>query len=336
MIYPPAPAVLNRATAPAGTFKQYPYTPALRPYLLDPLLDRSVTGVLGEHWLPTTGDAASLVGLSADRRALTPRAGLDGVASIAVTAGGSGYSSAPTVTLSAPGGSGTQATAIAIVAGGAVTGFFVTNPGSGYASAPTVTLAGGGGAGAAGTASRDGRPTYGASSITLKSGGVNALMTDQLDQTPYSAFAVLKQVKSGAIYMGTATEVTSEGGDYTLSSNVGLIQNSMRGTAGTGAINAAGSSAIADGAVIFIGFSYDGTTRQLYVPGYPLATAATAKTLAGRLFGFGNAFYKLAAFDRSVEFFEMGFTARALTQAEFDALYARAKLRQNLFGRNVA
>lgn len=44
--------------------------------------------------------------------------------------GGSGYTSAPTVTIY--GGSGTGATATATVSGGAVTSFQITNPGSGY------------------------------------------------------------------------------------------------------------------------------------------------------------------------------------------------------------
>src|SRR5487761_1095297 len=69
---------------------------------------------------------------------------------IAVTAGGSGYTSAPTVTASGGGGSG--ATFTATVAGGVVTGVTVTNPGSGYTSAPTLAFSGGGGTGATATA----------------------------------------------------------------------------------------------------------------------------------------------------------------------------------------
>ncbi len=75
-----------------------------------------------------------------------------GVGSITLGAGGTGYTTAPTVTLSAPQqAGGVQATATATVSAGAVTGFTVTNPGSGYTSAPTVTI-GGPGTGATGTA----------------------------------------------------------------------------------------------------------------------------------------------------------------------------------------
>ena len=64
---------------------------------------------------------------------------------IAVTAGGSGYTSAPTVTIT---GDGTSATATATVAGGAVTAVTITDNGSGYENA-VVTFSGGGGSAAA-------------------------------------------------------------------------------------------------------------------------------------------------------------------------------------------
>ena len=65
------------------------------------------------------------------------------LAGITVTAGGSGYTSAPTVSITGGGGSG--ATATAVRASGAVTGVTLTNPGSGYTSAPTIAFSGGGG-----------------------------------------------------------------------------------------------------------------------------------------------------------------------------------------------
>lgn len=75
----------------------------------------------------------------------------NGVTAITIGAGGTGYTSAPTVTLT--GGGGTGATAEATVSGGVVTKITVTNSGSGYTTAPTVALAGGGGTGATATAS---------------------------------------------------------------------------------------------------------------------------------------------------------------------------------------
>lgn len=76
---------------------------------------------------------------------------LDGeVTGINVTAAGSGYTSAPTVTFT--GGAGTGAKAKAIIAGGQVTRIIVTDPGAGYTSAPTIGFTGGGGTGATATA----------------------------------------------------------------------------------------------------------------------------------------------------------------------------------------
>jgi hypothetical protein len=66
----------------------------------------------------------------------------DIVDTVAVSNGGAGYTSAPTVAFS--GGGGTGAAALATVSGGAVTAIAVTNHGSGYTSAPSVTLTGGG------------------------------------------------------------------------------------------------------------------------------------------------------------------------------------------------
>lgn len=68
------------------------------------------------------------------------------VASITVTNGGSGYTSAPDVIISG------NATAVATVANGSVTGITVTFAGNGYLSPPLITFSGGGGSGAAATA----------------------------------------------------------------------------------------------------------------------------------------------------------------------------------------
>lgn len=76
------------------------------------------------------------------------------VGTIAVTNGGSGYTSAPAVTISAPNeANGVQATAVATITANAVSFITLTEAGTGYTSAPTVTLSGGGGSGAAAVAS---------------------------------------------------------------------------------------------------------------------------------------------------------------------------------------
>lgn len=66
---------------------------------------------------------------------------------ISVVNGGSGYPNNPAVTISPPNvAGGTQATALAVVAGGVIKSIQIVNPGSGYTQAPTVTVAGGTGA----------------------------------------------------------------------------------------------------------------------------------------------------------------------------------------------
>ena len=67
---------------------------------------------------------------------------------VQVTNGGSGYSSAPTVTIA---GDGTGAEATATVSGGAVTAINITAAGTGY-SYVTITFSGGAGSNAAATA----------------------------------------------------------------------------------------------------------------------------------------------------------------------------------------
>jgi FtsP/CotA-like multicopper oxidase with cupredoxin domain len=74
--------------------------------------------------------------------------------SVAVTAGGSGYTAAPLVSFVGGGGSG--ALAVATLSNGTITSILITNVGSGYTSAPSVAFVDpGGGTGATATASFD-------------------------------------------------------------------------------------------------------------------------------------------------------------------------------------
>jgi hypothetical protein len=66
-----------------------------------------------------------------------------------ILSGGSGYTSAPTVSIT--GGGGTGAAASASVKNGSVTSIAVTAAGSGYNSPPAVSFYGGGGSGAQAT-----------------------------------------------------------------------------------------------------------------------------------------------------------------------------------------
>lgn len=84
-----------------------------------------------------------------------PSAASGGVTGITVISGGANYLSTPEVRIT--GGSGTGATAMAVVVNGAVVSVTVTNPGTGYTSVPTVSFfVPGGGFGAAATSTLTG------------------------------------------------------------------------------------------------------------------------------------------------------------------------------------
>ena len=88
----------------------------------------------------------------------------------APTGSGSGYSSAPTVTIAAPGGTGhTTATATAAISGfvSAINFNPATGGGTGYTGTPAVNFVGGGGSGATATATTTGY----VSSATVNNGG---------------------------------------------------------------------------------------------------------------------------------------------------------------------
>ncbi len=63
------------------------------------------------------------------------------VESYTIVSGGSGYTTAPTVTVAGPGESGSTALATATISGGTVTAINVISPGSGYSGTPMVTIA---------------------------------------------------------------------------------------------------------------------------------------------------------------------------------------------------
>jgi FtsP/CotA-like multicopper oxidase with cupredoxin domain len=115
----------------------------------------------------TFNSAALTTGVQAAYRATQPTPivpmsayGQGAVLTAAVTLGGSGYTTAPTVGFS--GGGGTGAAGKAVVVAGHVVTIFVTSGGTGYTSAPTVTftpVSGGTGAAASATVTNGPYPT---------------------------------------------------------------------------------------------------------------------------------------------------------------------------------
>jgi hypothetical protein len=154
------------------------------------------------------------------------------VASVTLTNPGNGYTTTPTVTLSAPPSGGTQATASAAmttVSNGQVASITLVAGGTGYTSAPAVTLSGGGGSGATATATVGlaGSPVE---SITVTNagtqcysvppsvsitggGGVGAVATAVLSSTASCVYSWNPTASCGNPWKGdTETGITLSGG----------------------------------------------------------------------------------------------------------------------------
>lgn len=112
-----------------------------------------------------------------------------GVTGFNVTNGGSGYTSAPAVTVAASGSTGgVQATATASVNAGKVSSIQIVNPGTLYTSAPAVTFSGGGGANAAATATFIHASTIDALNLSIFWGNSRRVL-DYRDWSTFNAFA---------------------------------------------------------------------------------------------------------------------------------------------------
>lgn len=143
------------------------------------------------------------------------------VSTIAVTAGGSGYTSAPAVQISAPNeANGVQATAVATITANAVSSVTLTEAGTGYTAAPTITFSGGGGSGAAAIASYT---TFkpGTVSVTVLNGGsgyTNAANITVSFSGGGGANAAATAITSGNII--TQIVMTNPGSGYTSAPSV--------------------------------------------------------------------------------------------------------------------
>ena len=103
-----------------------------------------------------------------------------GVIAIELAAGGTGYTSAPTVTFTNPAGA-TGAAAYAVLNGPSVSSIVMTSVGSGYLTVPSVSFSGGGGTGASGTAVIITEPSLTATQKTL----LKSFVTPSTTSSPY-------------------------------------------------------------------------------------------------------------------------------------------------------
>ncbi len=142
-----------------------------------------------------------------------------GVSDIAITDGGLGYVGAPAVLIS--GGSGTGATAIAQISGGAVSSIVITNPGTGYqpGDALTYTLLGGG----ATTPATLGTASF----VTNTSGGLTKLNGGNLILAGTNTYTGPTIINAGGLQLGSAgtTGSLSPSSDITFGSGVTFSVN---------------------------------------------------------------------------------------------------------------
>jgi hypothetical protein len=143
------------------------------------------------------------------------------VGQIGIVKGGSAYTSAPAVIISAPNSAnGVQATAVATITANVVSSITITEAGTGYTSSPTVTFNGGGGSGANAVS---GITTFatGTVSVLVTAGGTGYTNASNLTVTIAGgggANAAGQGIVSGGIV--TQVVMTNVGSGYTNASNI--------------------------------------------------------------------------------------------------------------------
>lgn len=170
----------------------------------------------------------------------------DGVSSIPLTSGGSGYIGAPYVEISGGGGSGATASATvdqnpASATYGQIISITVTNPGIGYTSAPTITLIGGGGTGAV---------IGPVTTLANTSGGLTkqGLGTLTLSGTTANTFTGSNLIQAGELHLAKTAGVTALAGDISIgdgSASAVLSLTNSNQIADTSVVSFTGSGASA-------------------------------------------------------------------------------------------
>ena len=155
------------------------------------------------------------------------------VSGINLTTAGSGYTSAPTITLSAPEvDGGVQATATAQIVGGGVTTITLSAAGTGYTSVPSVNIvpaAGDTGTGAAATAVLSGAGVTAVNVGSAGSGYTTATVTFSAPQVAGGTTATgTATIVAGEI---TAVVVTSAGSGYTSAPTISFSGDGVGATA---------------------------------------------------------------------------------------------------------
>jgi hypothetical protein len=253
------PAVATSTGAFAGAFQWGP--------VLDPVRIASENDLVARFGKPTDANADSFFTaanfLSYTNNLLVVRGDATNarnavalttgsVSGINLTTAGSNYSSAPTVTLSAPqADGGVQATATAQIVGGGLVSITLSSAGSGYTGTPSVNIVadvGDTGTGAAATAVLSGAAVTG-TTVSGGSGYTTATVTFSAPQVAGGTTATGTAVLASR---GVATIAVTEGGDgYTVAPTI-----TFTGGGGTGAT---ATATVSGGAITAINVTAAGT-----------------------------------------------------------------------------
>jgi len=146
---------------------------------------------------------------------------IGGVGQVGIVQGGSAYTSAPAVIISAPNSAnGVQATAVATITANVVSSITITESGTGYTGAPTVTFNGGGGSGANAIA---GITTFatGTVSVLVTAGGTGYTNASNLT-VAIAGGGGTNAAGQGIVSGGIVTQVvmTNVGSGYTNQANI--------------------------------------------------------------------------------------------------------------------
>lgn len=215
---------------------------------------------------------------------------------VLIVDGGSGYTSAPTVT--AYGGSGSGATFSSAISGDAVSEITVVTPGSGYVmnDQPVLAVSGGGSDNGAAATATVSEAVGGVSSVSVLTGGTGHTTASVLGFSGgggTGAEAVISGAVNGVI---TAVTVTNPGIDYT---SAPTITVSGAGSGATFAVNVTNGQITAI-SVAAAGNGYD-TPPEVEISGDGIGAEATATVVAGAVTaitvnrrGYGYTYAKIA------------------------------------------
>jgi hypothetical protein len=194
------------------------------------------------------------------------------VIGVNLTSAGSGYTSAPTITISGGGGSGATATAqIGPSSAGAIVSTTQASGGSGYTTAPTVSIASPDGTGATFQAVISGAPVTG---VTVNNSGANYcygsgafpalnLSTNPPSNTQTAATATVNMASAGCIAYVTASASCPKAKNNSYAIGSSIPPGGGSGFAGTISFNSAGT--VSSIAISSVGSGYTSSSGTLTV-----------------------------------------------------------------------